>query len=579
MSIRNYLPSFLGGSALPGDGSNSKGDAKKALNLPTSADVKEEEVFTGFDPRGLERAAKAAKELDSTSVGKDAIKLQMEEQRTKQYENAAKIEENKARAEAMGVEKVKKEAEERRRNIELEHNAAQQRHQYEDKLARQRHQDQLQAQQAMRAQEQKRAEESQMRIEQLRRETAQYEAQLRKETDEAKAIAEAKGRAQQERANFDLAMERAKFDAAEFRTTVIESIREAGTLVGAGARDFLSDWQKISTSVGGLTLLALGVYTARTATQVAGRYISSRLGKPPLIRETSRASPLTNPFGTLRTLFTSSNPALALDGVVLEENLKSRLNSLSVSTTNAGKNRAPYRHALLYGPPGTGKTLFAKKLAGASGMDYAIMSGGDVSPLGREAVTEIHKLFDWSSTSRKGLLIFVDEADAFLRKRSNETMTEDTRNALNAFLYRTGTETRNFMLVFASNVPDQLDFAVLDRADEAIEFSLPGPDERAELLKLYFDKHVRMIGGGGFTFRPPATIKLDPEADWDAKLKQVADKLEGFSGREISKLAVAFQAAAYGSTEVALTLPMVDRVVEDRLRDHAEKKKWRVGSE
>lgn len=40
--------------------------------------------------------------------------------------------------------------------------------------------------------------------------------------------------------------------------------------------------------VAGLTLLAAGVYSARNATAVAGRYIEARLGKPSLVRETSR---------------------------------------------------------------------------------------------------------------------------------------------------------------------------------------------------------------------------------------------------------------------------------------------------
>ena len=52
-------------------------------------------------------------------------------------------------------------------------------------------------------------------------------------------------------------------------------------------------------------------------------------------------------------------------------------------------------------------------------MDYAILTGGDVTPMGREGVSAIHKVFDWSQTSRRGLLLFVDEADAFLRKRAN----------------------------------------------------------------------------------------------------------------------------------------------------------------
>ena len=35
----------------------------------------------------------------------------------------------------------------------------------------------------------------------------------------------------------------------------------------------------------------------------------------------------------------------------------------------------------------------------------------------------------------------MDEADAFLRKRSSETISEDMRATLNAFLYRTGEQT------------------------------------------------------------------------------------------------------------------------------------------
>ena len=65
---------------------------------------------------------------------------------------------------------------------------------------------------------------------------------------------------------------------------------------------------------------------------------------------------------------------------------------MAQSTANTKRNRAPFRHLLLYGPPGTGKTLFAKGLAKHSGLEYAILTGGDVAPLGRDAVTEIHKV-------------------------------------------------------------------------------------------------------------------------------------------------------------------------------------------
>ena len=89
-----------------------------------------------------------------------------------------------------------------------------------------------------------------------------------------------------------------------------------------------------------------------------------------------------------------------------------------------------------------------------------------------------------------GLLLFIDEADAFLRKRSSEHISEDLRATLNAFLYRTGEQSDKFMLVLASNTPQQFDWAVHDRLDEMVEFRIPGLEERKRLILLYFDKFV-----------------------------------------------------------------------------------------
>ena len=86
---------------------------------------------------------------------------------------------------------------------------------------------------------------------------------------------------------------------------------------------------------------------------------------------------------------------------------------------------------------GTGKTMAAERLARRCGLDYAIMSGGDVAPLGKKAVTQLHRVFDWAQKSRRGVLLFVDEADAFLRRREDDAMGEAMRSALNALLYRT----------------------------------------------------------------------------------------------------------------------------------------------
>ncbi|KAL2553050.1 P-loop containing nucleoside triphosphate hydrolase superfamily protein [Forsythia ovata] len=128
----------------------------------------------------------------------------------------------------------------------------------------------------------------------------------------------------------------------------------------------------------------------------------------------------------------------------------------------------------------------------SKGLDYAMMTGGDVEPLGPQAVTKIHEIFDWAKKSRKCLLLFIDEADAFLCECNSKHMSEAQRSALNALLFRTGDQSRDVVLVLATNRPGDLDSAVTvtDRIDEVIEFLLPQEDERYKLLKLYLNKYL-----------------------------------------------------------------------------------------
>uniref|UniRef100_A0A9L0IIX0 ATPase family AAA domain containing 3A n=1 Tax=Equus asinus TaxID=9793 RepID=A0A9L0IIX0_EQUAS len=357
--------------------------------------------------------------------------------------------------------------------------------------------------------------------------------------------------------------------AAEHRQTILESIRTAGTLFGEGFRAFVTDWDKVTATVAGLTLLAVGVYSAKNATSVAGRYIEARLGKPSLVRETSRITvleALRHPLQVSRRLL--SKPQDALEGVVLSPSLEARVRDIAIATRNTKKNRSLYRNILMYGPPGTGKTLFAKKLALHSGMDYAIMTGGDVAPMGRDGVTAVHKVFDWASTSRRGLLLFVDEADAFLRKRATEKISEDLRATLNAFLHRTGQHSSKFMLVLASNQPEQFDWAINDRIDEMVSFDLPQLEERERLVRMYFDKHVLKPATEG-----KQRLKL-AQFDYGKKCSEIARLTEGMSGREISQLAVAWQAMAYASEDGVLTEAMMDARVQDAIQQHQQKMQW-----
>ena len=85
----------------------------------------------------------------------------------------------------------------------------------------------------------------------------------------------------------------------------MESIKTAGAVVGSGLNAFISDWDKVLAAAAGVSLLALGVYTAKGSTGVVARYIESRIGKPSLVRETSRLNlvdTIRYPIKTIRSL-------------------------------------------------------------------------------------------------------------------------------------------------------------------------------------------------------------------------------------------------------------------------------------
>lgn len=52
------------------------------------------------------------------------------------------------------------------------------------------------------------------------------------------------------------------------------------------------------------------------------------------------------------------------------------------------------------------------------------------------------------------------------------------------------------MLVLASNKPEQFDYAINDRLDEMVKFTLPGLEERKRMVYYYFDKFLIQPGPG-----------------------------------------------------------------------------------
>lgn len=112
-----------------------------------------------------------------------------------------------------------------------------------------------------------------------------------------------------------------------------------------------------------------------------------------------------------------------------------------------------------------------------------------------------------------------------------------------------------------------MDSAILDRIDEAVEFALPGKDERKRLLEQYFRERVVAPEGNA----KPIRLGDDVESiNWD----KIADDIDGFSGRQIMKMATAWQASAYATVDNTLTKDMIFGVLEDQRQQLEKKSVW-----
>ncbi|MCK4650657.1 AAA family ATPase [Candidatus Babeliales bacterium] len=316
---------------------------------------------------------------------------------------------------------------------------------------------------------------------------------------------------------------------------------------------------------GGAVAITGGYYGCK----LSFNWLNAKIGKPTLVRESTRHDwkyALKNFWK--HSILGYECEEISLEEVILEQKMATKLKFLADDTRNTMENSLPFRHTLFYGSPGTGKTMFAKRLARYSGMDYAIMSGADFAQFKNgEGIVELHKLFDWAEQSKRGLLIFIDEADAFLRDR--RVLSNQGKNLVNAFLSRTGTSSEKYMLVFATNYEDELDLAALSRIHKKIQFPLPKLPERIRIFNLYFGKYIindiRIIERNGS--KHGVSIDIDKGIDQEF-IKIIGQKIKGFSGREIEQMVSELRISAYNIGGGTLTKNIVNEVLEEKIKEH-----------
>merc|ERR1712039_44576 len=174
---------------------------------------------------------------------------------------------------------------------------------------------------------------------------------------------------------------------------------------------------------------------------------------------------------------------------------------------------------LLFGPPGCGKTLLAKAVANASGANFIAVKGPELlNKYVGESEKAVRLVFQRALTSSP-CVIFFDELDALVPRRSAEGSSSAERVVNQMLTEMDGTQQRaQVYVIAASNRPDIVDPAMLrpGRLDRLLYVPLPSEVGRVEILQA----HVSKL----------------PLAD-DVDLPALAREAEGFSGADLAALA------------------------------------------
>ena len=141
---------------------------------------------------------------------------------------------------------------------------------------------------------------------------------------------------------------------------------------------------------------------------------------------------------------------------------------------------------LLFGPPGTGKTTIAKAMASQIAASFYELSAADLlSKWAGESEQRVAKLFTKARANRPSI-VFIDEIDALLRRRTSDSDNKWEERVLSQFLRELDGlhGDAGVLLVGATNRIDTIDEAIVGRRLEPIEVGLPDALGRHKLLQL-----------------------------------------------------------------------------------------------
>lgn len=148
----------------------------------------------------------------------------------------------------------------------------------------------------------------------------------------------------------------------------------------------------------------------------------------------------------------------------------------------------PLDRLLFYGPPGNGKTIGSHWIASQLGVPiYRVLCNqlhGETLGATTKAVSEA---CSWLNAQTEPCVCLWDEVEAIFVDRSISAgqCDREIAAALTMFMQAIDRWTAPTLLILATNLPDQLDAALLSRVELRAEFAAPDEQQSIELLNYW----------------------------------------------------------------------------------------------
>ncbi|VDI47899.1 katanin p60 ATPase-containing subunit A1 [Mytilus galloprovincialis] len=187
---------------------------------------------------------------------------------------------------------------------------------------------------------------------------------------------------------------------------------------------------------------------------------------------------------------------------------------------------SPWKGLLLYGPPGTGKTLLAKAIATECHTTFFNISATSIVSKWRGDSEKLVRVLFEMARFYAPSTIFIDELEAIMSQRGSQGGTsehEGSRRMKTELLVQMDGLAKTDDLVFllaASNLPWELDQAMLRRLEKRIIVDLPTLEARKAMFKFHLPSIVMPKEGG---------LELLSNVDYDV----LAARTEYYSGSDL----------------------------------------------